>query len=384
MKFAAFIIGVMFVCSASLPAQHLTGKTRLAGSRTEKRRDKQEAKRAERTVAAEATVAVSVCIASGDISVRGWERNEVRARSKDASEIELRRRDTTDVSKPAQKLELFVSDEPEESHMRRSCQVSSDLELNVPRGATVQVQTRDGNISVIDVAAAYVNTQGGDISIERISRAVEAGSMGGSISLKDSKGRINLHAAGGCVEAIGVLPVESDDIFDASTISGDITLKRVGHAQLNARTVSGSVDMAGPLAHGGRYGFKTLSGDVTLTLPADASFQLSAKISDKSDIITDFPLTLLTEDIYGPESPVAPAPTAAPAPGPAPAPGKDKTPKPGTGPKKVVVITGPTVAPNVVVTVPPYNLRRLNYRYGNGDAVIYLASFSGTLHLEKK
>ena len=41
----------------------------------------------ERTLAAEANVAVKVCVASGSITVRGWERPEVRARSTDLAEL---------------------------------------------------------------------------------------------------------------------------------------------------------------------------------------------------------------------------------------------------------------------------------------------------------
>jgi hypothetical protein len=37
--------------------------------------------------------------------------------------------------------------------------------------------------------------------------------------------------------------------------------------------------MIGALAHDGRYGFKTISGDVTLTLPVNSSFKISAKLS---------------------------------------------------------------------------------------------------------
>ena len=72
---------------------------------------------------------------------------------------------------------------------------AADVEMEVPAGATVQVQTRDGDISIAGVAGAYAGSQNGDITIERATKLVEAGSVGGSISLKDSSGRVNLSSA---------------------------------------------------------------------------------------------------------------------------------------------------------------------------------------------
>ena len=332
----------------------------VAAARTDKRKDKDCPQQVERTIATDARVLVSLCLVSGDITVHGWDRNEVRARSNDASQIELRRRGTATESSPATKLDVLITDQADGLARPDSCQAFSDLQLDVPRGATVQLQTRDGDVSVVDVATAYVNTQSGDISVQQISRAVDAGSIGGDISLKDSNGRVNLHSISGSVEAINVRFADSGDAFEASSVSGDITLERVTHTQLNAHTVSGTLNMSGPLAHGGRYGFKTLSGDVTLTLPADASFQLSAKISQNGEIITDFPLTLMTVTSGSNAAPPAPPAETGPK---TPAP-----PKPGPRPALLAA----------------YGLRRINAVHGGGDATIYLASFSGTLHLRKK
>ena len=88
------------------------------------------------------------------------------------------------------------------SQIRRlDCQAFADVEMEVPAGATVQVQTRDGDIRIAGVAGAYAGSQNGDITIERATKLVEAGSVGGSISLKNSSGRVNLSSAGGGVEA---------------------------------------------------------------------------------------------------------------------------------------------------------------------------------------
>jgi DUF4097 and DUF4098 domain-containing protein YvlB len=360
MKFrTAFIIPVLILAVAT-----------FALGRDDKREKKDRAQQVERTTSADSSVAVSVCLASGAISVRGWDRNEVRARSRDVGELEFRRRDATPESSPAKKIEVLISDRADGSVGRLgSCRAFSDIELDVPRGATVQLQTRDGNINVTDVAKAFVNTQSGDIRLERASQSVDAGCIGGNITLKDSSGRISLHSLSGSIEAIAVRPGEAADSFDASSVSGDIVLDRVGHAQVNARTTSGSVSMSGPLAHTGNYGFKTLSGDLTLTLPADSSFKLSAKVSQNAEIITDFPVTLTTEASTSARPPAPPAPATPPT--------DAKAPKDDGSKKGVIVSTR-----KVVVVIPGY--RHFNAIYGTGDATIYVASFSGTIHLRKK
>jgi hypothetical protein len=350
--------------------------------------DKEHLQKLERRVAADSAVTVSLCVMSGNIDVRGWDKNEVLVRSADAAQIELRRTDATSPSSQATMLEVVVVDKPDGQKFKGNCQVFSDVELKVPRGASVHLQTRDGNISIIEVASAYAGSQNGDINIERATRAVEVCTMGGTVSIKDSAGRVNVNSAGGNLDAINVRPSDPGDLFEAVTVSGDIELDRVSHTKVDARTVSGNVNLIGPLARGGRYGFKTMSGDVTLGLPADASFQLSAKVSNDGEIITDFPLTLTTEarSASPPRNyaqPIAPAPAQPPATGNppnAPAPAQPAE----SGAPTVVIKSVPRIkVVTGLVGVAPYTLRRVNAIHGSGDATIYVASFSGTLHLQK-
>jgi len=153
-----------------------------------------------------------------------WNRNEVRVRSSEAAEIKFQRKDEGADASPAKKIELLVLDKEEAPEQPGFCESSSEIELDVPRGATVQLRTRDSDISVFEVATVYVNTQNGDVSIERATRTVEVGSIGGGISLKESSGRINLHSAGGSIEANDIRPAENGDTFEAHTLSGEITL----------------------------------------------------------------------------------------------------------------------------------------------------------------
>jgi len=361
------LLGLIVSLAGSTPA-HDDNKAPNAGEKIE------------RSLPVDAQATVTLCVASGTLNVRGWDKNEVRVRALGAEQLDFRRIDRTkDNSKPATRIDVMVMQRAGVTNARLDCQAVADVEMDVPAGATVQVQTRDGDISIAGVAAAYAGSQNGDITIERAAKLIEAGSVGGSIFLKDSSGRVNLSSAGGGVEAVNVRPVTPEDTFEVGTVSGDIQLDRVSNSKVTAKTVNGTVTMTGPLAKSGSYGFTNVTGDLVLEMPHDASFQLIAKVSEKQSIISDFKLTFTNE------------PPAPPRPGagtPKPPAVKDKAevkdkaavkdkPAAKGGP---VITTIPVERQAVVV---PYPLRRVTAICGSGDATISVASFGGTVRLKK-
>ncbi|MCA1573807.1 MAG: hypothetical protein LC770_04565 [Acidobacteria bacterium] len=72
------------------------------------RNDDGRSQKVERTVAADPSVTVSICVMAGSISVHGWDKNEVSARSSDTAQIELRQKDGAAQSGKVMKLEVFV------------------------------------------------------------------------------------------------------------------------------------------------------------------------------------------------------------------------------------------------------------------------------------
>ena len=330
--------------------------------------DTKSGEKVERSLAVDAEAVVTLCVASGTLRVHGWEKNEIRVRSIDAMQIDFQRIDKVK-DKPPRRVDVIVLNKSTGVHPRGDCQAIADVDMEVPAGATVQVQTRDGDIVIAGVAGAYAGSQNGDITIERATKLVEAGSVGGSISLKDSAGRINLSSAGGGVEATNIRAASDDDTFEVGTVSGDIQLNRVSNPKVTAKTVNGTVTMSGPLAKSGWYGITNMTGDILLAMPHDASFKLNAKVSDKHDIVSDFSLKYLTDAT--PPPPPAKIKTKTPE-------TKVKTPAPPATP-------GPVIEP-IVVQKPlpsPYGLRRVSAVYGSGDATISIASFGGTVRLKK-
>jgi putative adhesin len=322
----------------------------------------------ERSLPVDPQAVVTLCVASGTLRVRGSDKSEIRVRSLDAAQLDFRRIDKSkDPAKPAMRVDVMVFDKRGLANPKLDCQAVASVEMEVPASATVQVQTRDGDIMISGVAGAYAGSQNGDIAIDRATKLVEAGTLGGSIVLKDSSGRVNLSSAGGGVDAINIRPITEEDTFEVGTVSGDIQLTRVSNQKVNAKTSNGTVMMTGPLAKSGSYGFQTMTGDIVLAMPHDASFQLNAKISDKHDIVSDFALKYLSEP-------------------PLPPPAKPRTPAPGSKSKTPAAKGGPVVAPIVVArpaVVMQYPLRRVTAIFGSGDATISIASFGGTIRLKK-
>lgn len=324
----------------------LTGKT---PAHDEKKRPEKTGEKIERSLPVDPQVTVTLCVASGVLKVRGWDSNEVRVRSVGAAQIEFRRLDRDrEPSKPASRVDVVVLDKATKPNSRLECRAIADIEMELPAGATVQVQTRDGNIFIAGVAGAYAGSQNGNITIERATKLVEAGSVGGSILLKDSGGRVNLSSAGGGIEVMNVHAVSEEDTFEVGTVSGDIQLDQVSNRKVMVKTVNGKVSMSGALVKSGYYAFTNVTGDVLLTLPSDASFRLHAKISEKRKIISEFPLKYLGE------TPHPPPPTPKP---------------PSSGEK--------------TAAVAPYVPRRIEALYGSGDATISVASFGGIVRLKK-
>lgn len=349
---------------------------------TDDHKDKVHVQKIERNIEADSSVTVSLCVRSGSITVRGWDKNQVLARSSDVTELELRRGDGPNQSGPATKLTVLMVERSDAHRATTDCQAFGDVALMVPRGASVHVQTGDGDINISEVSSVYAKSQSGNIEVEGASQSVEAVSFSSDLSIKDSTGRISLKSVGGSVTATDLRPADADDCFDASTISGDIELEGVSHSQISARTVNGAVHFAGPLAHAGQYTFNTTTGDVNLTLPSDASFRLNARISQDAEITSDFPLTLKIETSTATPKPSVsselPTKQAAPA-----QPVQPATP---ADPAPVVIVVEQNVKiikVNPVVARAGYISRRVTAVHGTGDARINVASFSGSVHLQE-
>jgi hypothetical protein len=300
----------------------------------------------ERVVAADPGVVLTVCSVSGDITVHGWDRNQVRVRSRDAEEIEFKRPAGIADSDTAKELTVLIGDQ-----MRgraASCLLNGNIELDVPRGASVRLRTQNGDIQVIDVGTVSARSTSGNVELDGVKQSADANTIGGRISLRNSTGSARLHSVGGDVEVRRAGPATNGDTFEATSVGGDITMDQTSYRDLKVITVDGALNFSGPLTAGGHYQLKTISGNVSLALPADSSFRLDAKLSRGARLVNDFGLRLTSEPNGSPSQPPRP-------------PMKRDAADPDT-----------------------YSMQHINGVYGTGDASIIVSSFTGAIYVRKK
>jgi hypothetical protein len=351
--------------------------------REERERERQEADRVrhdadadsapvERTSAADAQAVVTLCLSQGDVLVRGWDRTEVRARAEGAGNVRL----LTPNAPPAPRVEVLVTEDKDDEPDSGDCGSAEQVELMVPRGATVNVRTHNGHVDISDVSDARVEALSGDVEVRRVTKAVLVSCLSGDVSVSDVSGPVRAVTVSGSVEARNVRSLAAGDGFEAKSTSGDVTIENVKHTQVIAAAVSGNLLYTGALARGGAYDFKTISGEVTMEIPADSSFTLHAKVVVSGDIDTDFPVRTAAVGTGGAGRPSAPPTSATPAtPAMPPQPGTEPWPMPPRPermkPGKVKVPKEPEQA-------------RLDGTVGSGDATVNMSSFSGSLHLRKQ
>jgi DUF4097 and DUF4098 domain-containing protein YvlB len=237
---------------------------------------------AARSLAANPAVVISLVARKGRVTVRGWDRQEIRATSENGGHIELRRTDVTKDSEAALRVQIVVSPP------------DSAVDLNVPRGATVRLRA-NGEVNVADVAEVEIEAGDGAVYLRGISRATEVSNLGNT-TVKDSSGRIYIRTVGGTVEVSDVQPGSASDSLQVTSVSGDCILERIGYARVEAETVTGNLTLLSVLAPSARYNLRTTSGDVRVVLPGDASFQVNSRVGEGGEFANEFPLRIQGDD----------------------------------------------------------------------------------------
>lgn len=319
------IIMLMMLADAA-PAISVKGQTKFAVAS-----QRSGEKSIEKSIGATENVIVSIEIAAENpphILIYGKDQRVVRVEGA-ASGVELRRRDATSARDGATRIGITI-EELDDQTIDRETRASDSraIEISVPLGASVQLNVRDANVTIKDVAEAHVQSVQGNIAIERASRITEVIAVTGDISVKDCRGRALLNSVSGDVQAVNLQATETSDSLRASSVSGDINLERAGYKQIELEAVSGEIIFDGVVSSDTQLSARTTSGDISLTLPADASFRVSASVS-LGGFNSDFPLKLT-----------------------------DNSMRKGS--------------------------LRLTGKYGSGDAALDLASHSGSIHIRRQ
>lgn len=230
---------------------------------------------AEKSIRVDAKVNISLCVAEGRLKVTGWERSEIRAFVGGSGDVGFKV-----LQKNKQNNAVWVmvvnSGAPGGGRNREECLSGEEIELDVPRGATVNVKGRSSETTIEMVRKADVRNVGGDISLNNIEQGINAATYEGDVTVENSGGAIALETANGNIVALDVAPSEIGDIFKAKTISGAITLQNIEHRQTEISSNSGSIKFTGEFQTGGQYNFGTQNGTIQLAIPEKSSCKISA------------------------------------------------------------------------------------------------------------
>ncbi|WKZ69419.1 MAG: hypothetical protein QY331_15770 [Melioribacteraceae bacterium] len=187
----------------------------------------------------------------------------------------------------------------------------------------LELKTMGGSIELIDSEVdGEVSTMGGSVLVENVIGDVDASTMGGTVTqknVKSSKGstgkEVKMKSMGGSInvdEAINGANVstmggsvrvnKAAEYVKASTMGGSVLIKEIA-GWVDASTMGGDVEVTVVGTEGKRdVKLSSMSGDITLYVPADLSMDIEIEIiyddgdEDDVDVISDFNLSEKVED----------------------------------------------------------------------------------------
>jgi DUF4097 and DUF4098 domain-containing protein YvlB len=170
-----------------------------------------------------------------------------------------------DASKTGNRVEV-------RSHVLQSASDSDaqvDYDVQVPPDTSVTIHCNTGPLTVQGLAADIsLQSDTGDINAHDLSDLhLVARSVNGNISLRNIRN--------GSVEA--------------ASISGDVVAESVVGPKVNITGTKGIIRYAGDPGEGNQFSFSTSSGDIEVTLPAEASVDVNAR-SINGTVQNEFPL----------------------------------------------------------------------------------------------
>ena len=151
--------------------------------------------------------------------------------------------------------------------------VTSDLEVHVPEGSRVEVESFGGSITVTDVTGTVrAENVNGDITVSGSSREVDVQTVNGSLDVSTSARRVHAESVNGSVAVKGA----SGEV-EVSTVNGTLLVTGGTFTHGHLETVNGKVKFEGDLARTAVLDAESVSGAIELSLPATvaADFTLS-------------------------------------------------------------------------------------------------------------
>ena len=149
---------------------------------------------------------------------------------------------------------------------------STDMQLEHLDG-TIRARTASGDVRADRLTQMVtIQTASGDLRAHALSGTLRIQSASGDLTLERGEGDLHIQTASGDCELdriTGTLIV--------TTASGDCRIRGSALTSCHARTASGDLTVATPLAPTGEYDFSTVSGDLLLQVPQETRMTVAMK-----------------------------------------------------------------------------------------------------------
>jgi len=212
------------------------------------------------TKSASATPTVAIENLAGSVKINGWDRDEVKVSGVLGDDT-----DGLDFSGGNDSFDIEV--EIPDSYGRRHRDLDSELEIWLPSGSSLDVETVSASIRVSGVNGRLeLESVSGEVTVDGAPTSADVETVSGKIELSGSETLAIAESVSGRIELSGVA-----GRVEAATVSGSIRVDASDIEQGEFEAVSGSVRFTGALSPGARLSAESHSGSVVLNLPADTS-----------------------------------------------------------------------------------------------------------------
>jgi len=230
----------------------------------------------EKSVKADGSVRLTLCVTQGTLKVNGWNRKEVRVYIRDGNKFNFNVREKNETTGDPNWITIMGVGNKGRYLGGSDCIWGNDIEIDVPLNAIISIKGQETTAQIDSVKRVEISTVGGDISLRNIAAGISAVTRQGDVTVESSKGPIRLDTTTGNIVVFEATPGEIGDPFLAKTHGGTISLQSVQHRQVEVGSISGSVLYNGTILNGGSYNFNSNRGSMRMLIPADSSFQLQA------------------------------------------------------------------------------------------------------------
>jgi DUF4097 and DUF4098 domain-containing protein YvlB len=233
-----YVLSAAMLLALAYPAD-AQQRTRRASHDTER----DDVRAMDTTVAFARGGTVSLTIRGGEVVVTGWDKDEVRVRTRTEDGAVRFGATSTRVT-----VEL-------DGYRRGS---DAHFEINVPQGTRVSARSQTGEITIRGTKGQVeAGTQSGEIVIADVTGRVDVNTLSGDIDISSADGDAEIKTVSGDVK---IDKMKGD--VEVETVSGDIVIEGAVSRFVRVRTTGGDVSYDGTIDAQGRYELASHSGDI--------------------------------------------------------------------------------------------------------------------------